>query len=491
MAELVVSASNALLILLDRLRWPIPMVRWQSAMRIRELMENPNTTQTTVEALLHYLGSRRTESEVCSILTIFYMTSSDFHPERSEVVRNIRCPSILSDFLLERLFGWGKGQGGWNSCHSGRAPDGFSGGTYFEEHKCAHVPPVLFNSLQELEQQSGLPFLSQWAFEWRNLCDNMNAKFTRYPEFFDDTMELRSGIVGQYQTFQSELYRSAHIRALSYAVGEWKMPISRALDELLVHVPLIRGLCDIEPVAKPKWLDDFPSDCLTSGLQENWLLDFFNSETFLNSGVLSFVIPFDTKDAKYGHISASLYYASPDFEVCEPNDVYQPIRLVDSSKELSIEGLWPTRQMSEAIMAGTTGDAVPVCNEVLPMPFGHWMGHYFQTGFPTVASYLLDAEHHIRVRKGSVELVAGDHVRATTSVWHDEWTQHYAKEGGKSRNGVYVSASPEFAGRILSKPPTGLKAGWIVKYEVWQRERDFDDYVSKREHKFVFTGTSS
>jgi hypothetical protein len=134
MVPLVNSAPFALSFLFQRLKWPVPMSRWRTAKEIRNLLNDPGTRSSTTDALLDYLDQCKTESEVCEVLTIVFLTSPVGRPARAALASRIHCPSILADIILERTYGRGRGIGGWGQAHSGRAPADFVGGSYFEEH---------------------------------------------------------------------------------------------------------------------------------------------------------------------------------------------------------------------------------------------------------------------------------------------------------------------------------------------------------------------
>ncbi|MGH7874824.1 MAG: hypothetical protein ACREQO_21745, partial [Candidatus Binatia bacterium] len=181
MVPLAKSAPIALSFLFQRLKWPVPMSRWRTAKEIRNLLNDPSTRSATTDALLDYLDQCKTESEVCEILTIVFLTSEDVRPSRTTLASRIHCPSILADIILERTYGLGRGIGGWRWAHSGRAPADFEGGLYFEEHKTAHVPPIFVHNLMHLEDISGHPFRRQWAYEWKILGDKLGTNYTGYP----------------------------------------------------------------------------------------------------------------------------------------------------------------------------------------------------------------------------------------------------------------------------------------------------------------------
>jgi hypothetical protein len=358
---------------------------------------------------------------------------------------------------------------------------------YFKEHKTAHVPPVFWHRLKELEQQTQLPFVRQWAFEWQTLCEQTGTRFTRYPDYFDDVMERRSGIVGQYQQGQAEVLRSAHIRTFALAVSKWNMPQERALDELFDHIPAISGLFDLEPYEKPTWLENFPHDCLDDASDLQAVMRRFISKFRGTDGqVLSFTSPFEIDDARHGHVQLSAFLATDDFELGDTDSLFEPSRFCDTRKNLTIEIEWPDRSIEASFLKGRTGQATPICNGVHPVPHGHWMGHYFSTGIPVVANYCLPGVKSLRVRNGALELMVDGIPASVTSVWHDFWSPHYAQDGGNTRNGVSVEVASSVLNKVLEGRSDGLKLGWLLKTKVWKRVADYGDYELKERQAFVF-----
>ena len=90
------SFPQSLSFLLQRLKWPVPMVRWRTAKEIRNLVNNPSTQLLATEMLLNYLDRCRTESEVCEVLSIIFLISPENRPEFLKVSSCIHCHSILS-----------------------------------------------------------------------------------------------------------------------------------------------------------------------------------------------------------------------------------------------------------------------------------------------------------------------------------------------------------------------------------------------------------
>jgi hypothetical protein len=256
------SPSLALSLLFDRLNWPVPMVRRQAAKEIRNLLNDADTREDATLTLLRCLEAYQTESEVCSLLTIILLTDPGARPALGSVTSRLHRPSVLSDALLQQIYETKPDTASWKVAHSGLAPDAFEPDPYFEEHKTAHAPPVLYNNLRRLESQARRPLLRQWAFEWKRLRDQFGTRFTRYPYYFDEVGDVRGGIVGQYLQRQAEIYRSAYLRSIALAVDQWGMPPTTAVEYCLDNIPAIAGLFELEPGQRPAWLGDIPERSL-------------------------------------------------------------------------------------------------------------------------------------------------------------------------------------------------------------------------------------
>ncbi len=147
------------------------------------------------------------------------MLSEAARPDLATVREPIRQPSILAEVLLQEMYHAVAGCQWWRG-HSGPPSFSFEPSSYFERHRTHHAPVVLSSNLTDLERNSGLPFMRQWAYEWQQLCERTKTGFTEYPYYFGDFGEVRGGIIGQFSPRQSELYRSAYLRTFAIAVSD-------------------------------------------------------------------------------------------------------------------------------------------------------------------------------------------------------------------------------------------------------------------------------
>lgn len=476
-------APPALAFLFQRLKWPVPMSRWRTAKEIRNLLGVEGTRSTTMDVLLDYLDQCMTESEVCEILTIVFLTSSGYRPTHTALKSRIHCPSILADMLLDRTFGEGHGIGGWNQSHSGQAPADFKGDSYFEEHKTAHVPPILMNNLRKLEQRIGFPFLQQWAYEWKILRDKLGTHYTRYPYYFDDVSEARLGIHGQYWQRMRDVYLSAYLRTFAYAVSEWKMPENLAEDYCAEIAHGIAGLFDVEPMARPEWLSDIPERLCSPDADFLLLLrELVHSAREEGMRLVSLDTPVASSVQKYAELTFTAHLVTPDYELLDDNPLnekrlFLPImdtfELKKQPSEISIE---------ESSLEGKTGNEAAVCCFLFPIPHGTWQSDYFATGMRIPAPYTV-SNTEINCTHDSIDCIANDEkVVSRTHIWNDDWTPLYPK-GGSTRCGTVTMIDQEMLAKEMER--LGRKLAFFMRLRIWDREKEYGDY-SESERTFFF-----
>jgi len=483
MVPLTNSASLALSFLFQRLKWPVPMSRWRTAKEIRNLLNDPATRSSTTEALLDYLDQCKTESEVCEILTIVFLASPAGRPTRTALASRIHCPSILADIILERIYGLGRDIGGWRWAHSGQAPADFEGGNYFEQHKTAHVPPIFSSNLGKLENISGHPFCQQWAYEWKILCDKLGTHYTGYPHYFDDVLDSRAGIMGQYWQRMREVFLSAYLRTLAYAVSEWRMPQKIAEDYSLDIVHGIAGLFDVEPVARPLWLSDFPERfCAPSADFTSLVRELVQAARAEGMRLVSLDTPVASSVQKYAKLTLSAHLVTPVYTLAAGAFLYEKMLPMLVADTFELKGPPAEITIQEARTEGNTGDEVAVCSCLFPMPFGCWQGDYMSLGLTIPAPYTAP-NTEIRCTHESVDCIASDgEVISSTRIWNDNWMPPHPK-GGSTRCGTATMIDQEVLAEAMER--LGRKLAFFIRLRIWTREKEYGDYSESERTLFL------
>jgi hypothetical protein len=458
------------------------MVRWRAAKEIRDLLNDPLTRPATTDMLLDYLEACKTESEVSAVLSIAFLTSPAGRPTRPALISRIRCPSLLSDIIIERSFGLGPGIGWWWGAHSGPAPTDFESGNYFERYKTSHVPPALTNNLARLERASGFPFQQQWAFEWACLRDKLATRCTDYPHYFDDFAEVRAGITGQYWQRMREVYRSAYLRTLAFAVGEWRLPQKIAEDNCMELVEGIAGLFEVEPGQRPVWLSDIPERICSQDSDFLTLVgELVKASTEAKMRLVSLDTPRALSIKNYAKLSVSAHLLTPDYELPPGGSLFETMPLLMIRDTFELKGPPAPLSVEEARTAGIRGDEVAVCNTLFPIPFGCWQGDYISLGIAIPAPYVIGGTHIACTSEG-VELRTEGVVVATTRLWNDGWKSSYPK-GGNTRCGM--ATMMDTARLNEAQVRLGRKLAFFVQLKIWDREKKYGDFKEMQRSSLV------
>ena len=475
------SAPPALSFLFQRLKWPVPMSRWRTAKEIRNLLNDPDTRSSTTDALLDYLDQCKTESEVCEILTIVFLTSPVGRPTRTALTSCIHCPSILADIILERTYGLGEGIGGWNQAHSGHAPADFESGSYFEKHKTAHVPPIFVSKLGRLERVSGYPLLQHWAYEWKILCDRLSTRYTGHPYYFNDVSDVSAGIIGQYWQRMREVYLSSYLRTLAYAVNELGIPQKIAEDYCVEMVHGVAGFFDVEPSARPAWLSDFPERFFAPGADLSLLIrEFVHTARAQGMRLVSLNTPVASSVQKFTSLTLSAHLVTPDYELPDNAFLYEKILPLLIKDTFELKGPPAEITIEEASTEGKTGNEVAVCSRLFQIPFGTWQGDYFGMGLRIAAPYTVP-NTEIRCTQESIDCIASDgEVASRTRIWNDNWTPPHPK-GGWTRCGSATMIDQAMLSEAMER--LGRKLAFFIQLRIWDREGEYGEY-SESERTF-------
>jgi len=467
--------------LLHRLKWPVPMARWRAAREIRGLLESTATRESATAALLDYLANCKYESEVCEILNIFFLTPPSAQPSHNLVASRIRHPSILADALLERTFGAGRVIGGWQITYSDPAPSRFEASTYFHEHKTAHVPPVYLNHLIRLEGDSGFPFVEQWAYEWKNICDSQDTRYTRYPYYFDYFSEHRAGIDGQYWQRMREAYLSAYLRTLAFAVCEWGLPKSVAESYCAEMVYGVKGLFEWNPSSRPSWLTNLPEGAFAEEVDlEGIARDLITVARSGGQRLVSLSAPVAMSVTGYATLELSAHLVTSDYQLPVDGMPYERVRILPS-RTFELNGSLSVRPIEEVAISGNSGDELGVCVELLPMPFGAWQGDVLSAGLKVPAPHVVGTAH-VRCSQDAIELVGpADDVLARTLTWNDRWSPSYPR-GGNTRCGIATLLDEATLNAAMLRLQRNL--AWCISLRTWKRQTDFGDYTESRRSAF-------
>ena len=486
MAALASSTETTLHILLERLNWPLRMVRLVAAREYAKLLSSAACGARARTAFLHWLSMRRLESQIATGLAVLLCAEDDALPPFSDVSKAICQPSIIADMLLQHIYGLGDRKSGWSIAHSGLAPDDFVPEKYFEDHKKAHVPLIFSNQIQRLESKYWFPFARQWGFEWRKLMDREGAPYSDFPHHFVGNL-MRSNIVGQFEVAQSDVMRSAYLRMLACACAEGAMTAQQAGFYAMDCLPLNRGLFRVKPVDRPVWLSEIPEACCAKDASleaeaRKLVIENINSPGMRPVGLLT---PIKASLHEFGDFTVAAVMVTDDFIPPEMEEPYfSPGVLWALPDAITFEGSLGDDDAARVTIDGNTGRCTPVCLDVFPMPFGYWLSDYLVAGYALPGAYLFESPPAVTCDEGGIEMRANGSTVATLSLWHDHWTPLYANGGGHTRCGILTEMSVPRLSEALQR--FGLRLGWVVQLRLWTRASDYGEYQLTERREFFF-----
>jgi hypothetical protein len=466
----MLSSAHAIRTLIERLNWPVRFARWRAAKELAGLLSSPQR-DAALETLFEWLETRSFETEVVAGLTIFLCAQRKELPPAETVRCRIKKSSILAELLFQRLYG--EPLGGWGDAHSGPAPLGFSPDRYFEKHIGQVIPGILSTELERLEQQTGLPFHAQWAFEWQSLMDATNAPYSSFPYHFVNSSGPREGLSAQVSQVQCDVYRSAFLRTLSFAVSEWGMPSRAAAFPSAFCLPLSDDIHSLMPISRPAWLGDVPEKCSKPGAKLEKLVRQLVKPNIGTKGMspISLRVPISTTIAEFGELRIETFLVTDDFV---PNDEFEDrhprLLFWHSPNFASFEGLLPNASFEDFRFEGTAGSCVPMCLDVWPSHFGFWQNDYVRLGFAFPAPYLFSDVLGVECVRGWVGFSSKGRRAGYWKTWHDNWAPIEPVEGHTRCGGL-----TELRTQILDEAAEkfDMRMAWQVTVKTWERTSEF------------------
>jgi hypothetical protein len=248
--------EKELSLLLSRLTWPSGVIRERACKAIADLIADPKWTTDVQKSLLGWISAQTLESIASIGLIIFlYIKTDDADseiPSREEITGAITKPSLLSNMIVKELFPKDMALIDTKSMNSGQFPNEFEINPFFIKYSGNFLPPIYMNIIKNIESVKGVPLIKQWAFEWTSILYSESKDPSAgslnffYEHEYSDYTVVRD-------TFLSEVYRSAYLRTISWAIASGA--ISEIEGEFLAikTCPIDLGLWFLKSNVRPEW----------------------------------------------------------------------------------------------------------------------------------------------------------------------------------------------------------------------------------------------
>lgn len=243
--------SEDLEMLVARLRWPIAMTRWWAMQELAALLLSPETHGAVSKRLLEEVTRCRLEAEAVEVLCIFWMAVKQGCGSLPDLVSALTRPSLLAALLLSDMEL--KLRRGPNPPLE-MVPEDFEVPARFRDIQGIDVPRIYHTRLVQLERDTGLPFVSQCAFEW----SRTEGAYPEAPIQGDLGYFIRpfgDGATGSFASRAMLRMMTAYQRTLDVARVFWGAPEEIVWPLAVAALPVDPTLAFLRP-ARPSWVPD-------------------------------------------------------------------------------------------------------------------------------------------------------------------------------------------------------------------------------------------
>ena len=458
--------NPTLQMLLERLLWPIPRVRWEVARSLARLIREGD--REAASGLLNWISVRQLESEVVIGLGIIDAFDLGAYFKFADVSQAVRAPSHLSDYLLKRNFTNASDLSPFRYAISPPEPATLPQHeeAWFDRYRKRAVPPMFSGELTRLQELTGFPFRKRWEHDWRWLQATHPRPEAKYPYFFSDGDRER---VGQFDFGQRELYVSAYLRTLAFAARQG-LPHDIAEHYAMWALTMNRGLADLEPIDRPDWAQNLLScdaGCMKELAKNIWV----SAEAAASHGEVPLalkVVDFDTES--FVEFDSMLTIGPAGF-TNGPAEAEKPSELITNECPVEMAGL-----------VGRNADIDPLyimrplamTIDVLPNFIGRV--HIDIVSKIRLASpYVFGTSVNVQCGPSEIRLEAGGEVLSRWFHWYADWEPTISTELGStvgsmttvlksSLDKVYASRGVEFARLVQVR--RGVRPEVYLKHEV-------------------------
>lgn len=241
--------------LFSRLTWPSGMVRERACVAIADLLIDSRWREIVQRHLTHWMKAQMLESIAAIALLVLLRAkiqdSSFVSPSAEELLSALHRPSILSWMLMNELVPSNLPPPKWTTLNSGSAPKGFEPDPFFTKYSRSFLPPIYTDSAEEIEAHERISFVKQWSFEWHRILESIGKSPSTDPVDFWGREDSEHYVAIDFEL--SEVYRSAYLRALAWAVMVGVLSEKSARFLAIKTCPIDLGLWRLRPTSRPVW----------------------------------------------------------------------------------------------------------------------------------------------------------------------------------------------------------------------------------------------
>jgi hypothetical protein len=456
--------------LFSRLSSPVPVTKLLVGSHLATVLTRQDTRAIAQEALIKGLREARFESEVTELLAV-PLIAGDSSVDVDALRAAIEFPSVLSDSILSLI---GRREflvKAWMTAHSGPSPRFHSPKSLDILRKAQIIPPFVGYRLAGLEQDSGLPLLRQWCFEFDSLAQRSEEEgSSQFMHFSSGGHEHK---VGQFASIDSHRARSAYLRTLAIASERWGMPIEVAEDFAEAVRPVDPKLCGFVPTKAPDWTDKLiPNENIGD---EEWVENIRSVILGRNSGADGTILHADFLVAERKNWAAELELVT----VFSDKDDVKAEEVLLRHHELP--GHW-SYKTADTFTFRTTAEGLPGGRFVpAAIPISDdYLGHFYcemMSRLPYLPRrFGRTGELRTRSSSSQIEILSGSETIGRVVYWNRDWSPTHLRYL-KPNCGVATIASAQFVTEMEEYSRKKLLTFWHLKRI--ERQKDYGPWDAK------------
>jgi hypothetical protein len=456
--------------LFSRLSSPVPVTKLLVANHLATVLTGQNTRAVAQEALIRGLREARFESEVTELLAVPLM-SGDFSLDIDALRTAIEFPSVLSDSILSLIGGRDFLVKAWMTAHSGPAPQFYSPKSLEILRKAQIIPPFVGYRLAGLEQDSGLPLLRQWCFEFDSLVQRSEEEGSSHFSHFSSGD--REHKVGQFVSIDSHRARSAYLRSLAIACERWGMPVEIAEDFAAAVRPIDPKLRAFVPTKAPDWTSRLvPDENMGDAEWAENISSVIGGRSGDSEGIILHA-DFLVAERKHWAAELELVTVLSDRSDVKAEEVF--------SRHHELPGHWSYKAADaftfQAAAEGLPGGrfvpaAIPISDDYLGLFYCELMSRlpYLPRRFGKTG------ELRTRSSSSQIEVLSGSETIGKVVYWNRDWSPTHLRHL-KPNCGVATIASAQFVTEMEEYSRKKLLTFWRLKRI--ERQKDYGPWDTK------------
>ncbi len=475
--------EDNLAFLFSRMTWPSLMVRERACTSIAELLIDTGHVSETMECLKNWAKLQQLESIVVfallALIRAKILCQAFELPALTEMLEMIDKPSALSYLLLKELGCDNTSKPDWSSLCLSDTPRDFVASVFFQKYCTIYIPPIYEIHARRIERKYGIPFYKHWAFEWKTILENIDRKPSPEPLHFRGRPEDEN--YGAIDFVLSEVYRSAYLRTLAWAVGTNTFREEDATYLAIETSPIDPSLWKVQAQPKPKW---WPISKPTSAVIDTVVADIWQQLSSLWD---------ETQKSQNEWI-----IAQADGRVCQTDSIYdleirgffqkccgnnkpdlkeilkktgRRIPYVTSS--IGVDGYINHESTSKFLESIGDWDVLPAACQVWPYTTPRWQSRRLERGVWIPAPFLVSTAFKMECMSESLNVFESEDIIAKWQDWN--WNLREKNRANLTPStGEYLLVDRAMIERFTENEK--YRFCWICQLTQYYREHSHQEY---------------